>query len=123
MTGETASAGSAPLLAPHQAAVLLDEVIYEQVLACIDLDALHQLEQSLTMTVADFEGDADRAADLAKALVDRALLRIPDDVRRYLHVVGSPFAGCELCDDEAGQADHPAATSAASSRRSTRLRS
>ena len=123
MTGEPHPAGPAPLLAPHQAAVLLDEVIYEQVLACIDLDALHQLEQSLTMTVADFESDADRAADLAKALVDRALLRLPDDVRRYLHVVGSPFAGCELCDDEAGQAARPAATGGASSRRPNRLRS
>ena len=102
MTGEPHPAGAAPLLAPHQAAVLLDQVIYEQVLACIDLEALYQLEQSLTMTVADFEGDGDRAADLAKALVDHALLRIPDDVRRYLHAFGHPpFAGCELC-DEAG---------------------
>jgi hypothetical protein len=106
MTGAPDPAASPPLLAPHQAAVLLDQVIYEQVLACVDLDAMYQLEQSLTMTVADFEGDGDRAADLAKALVDRALLRIPDDVRRYLHAVSgpSPFAGCELCDDEADQA-------------------
>jgi hypothetical protein len=105
MTGAPDPAASPPLLAPHQATVLLDQVIYEQVLACVDLDAMYQLEQSLTMTVADFEGDGDRAADLAKALVDRALLRLPDDVRRYLHAVSSPpFAGCELCDDEADQA-------------------
>lgn len=36
-----------------------------------------------------------------RALVDRALVRIPDDVRRYLHASGRPpFAGCELCDEE-----------------------
>jgi hypothetical protein len=120
VTGEPHPAGSAPLLAPHQAAVLLDQVIYEQVLACIDLEALYQLEQSLTMTVADFEGDGDRAADLAKALVDRALLRLPEDVRRYLHAVsGPPFAGCELCDED--QADH--ASRGAGQRRGARGKS
>jgi hypothetical protein len=119
VTGEVHPAGSAPLLAPHQAAVLLDQVIYEQVLACIDLEALYQVEQSLTMTVADFEGDGDRAADLAKALVDRALLRIPDDVRRYLHAFGHPpFAGCELCDE--AEADQAGRRADAAQRRSTR---
>jgi len=98
---------SAPLMAPHQAAVLLDQVIYEQVFECIDLDALYRLEQSLTMIVADF--DRERAADLAKAIIDRALLRIPDDVRSYLHALGGPpFAGCDLCDeDDPPPADPP----------------
>jgi hypothetical protein len=97
-----------PLVAPHQAAVLLDQVIYEQVLECLDLDAVHRIEQSLTMIVADFEPDADRAGDLAKAIVDRALLRIPDDVRSYLHAVsGPPFADCELCEDEARPRERP----------------
>jgi hypothetical protein len=119
VTGEPHPAASTPLLAPHQAAVLLDEVIYEQVLACIDLEALYQLEQSLTMTVADFEGAGDRAADLASALVDRALLRLPDDVRRYLHAFGHPpFAGCELCDE--AEADRAGRLAAAGPRRSTR---
>jgi hypothetical protein len=120
VTGEPHPAGST-LLAPHQAAVLLDEVIYEQVLACIDLEALYQLEQSLTMTVADFEGAGDRAADLAKALVDRALLRLPDDVRRCLHAFGHPpFAGCELCDEE--EADQAGRLAGAGQRRSTRCK-
>jgi hypothetical protein len=63
------------------------------------------------MTVADFEGNGDRAADLARGLVDRALLRIPDDVRHYLRAFGHPpFAGCELCDEqEAGHAGRGAA--------------
>jgi hypothetical protein len=121
VTGEPHPPGSAPLLAPHQAAVLLDEVIYEQVLACIDLEALYQLEQSLTMTVADFEGGGDRAADRARALVDRALLRIPDDVRRYLHAFGHPsFAGCELCDEE--QADQASRGAGAVPRRGARCK-
>ncbi len=91
--------GSAPLIAPHQAAVLLDQVIYEQVLECVDLDALYRLEQSLTMMVADY--DRDRAGEVAQAIIDRALLRIPDDVRSYLHALGGPpFAGCDLCDEE-----------------------
>jgi hypothetical protein len=99
--------GSAPLIAPHQAAVLLDQLIYEQVFECIDLEALYRVEQSLAMIVADF--DSERAADLARDIIDRALLRIPDDVRSYLHALGGPpFAGCELCDeDEPPPADRP----------------
>jgi hypothetical protein len=98
--------GSAPLLAPHQAEVLLDQVIYEQVLECVDLDALYRLEQSLTMIVADF--DRDRADDIARAIVDRALLRVPDDVRSYLHAIaGPPFDDCELCAEEARDDTRP----------------
>ena len=106
--GPGSAPGSAPLLAPAQAAILLDQVIYEQVLECVDIDALHRLEQSLTMIVADFEGDADRAGDVAKAIIDRALLRIPDDVRSYLHALaGPPFDDCELCAEEAGDDTRP----------------
>ena len=75
MTGEPHPAGPTPLLAPHQAAVLLDQVIYEQVLACIDLEALYQLEQSLTMTVADFEGDAAGVGGMACVVMTRLLRR------------------------------------------------
>ena len=53
-------------------------MIYEQVLACVDLDALHDLEQSLTMLVGDVDGvSPDHAADLVKAMLDRALLGRP----------------------------------------------
>lgn len=109
--------GSAPLIAPHQAAVLLDQVIYEQVLECVDLDALYRLEQSLTMMVADY--DRDRAGEVAQAIIDRALLRLPVDVRSYLHAIaGPPFDGCELCDEE----PRPAAR-ASRPRPATRLKS
>ncbi|HET7505176.1 MAG TPA: hypothetical protein VFK02_29360 [Kofleriaceae bacterium] len=134
-SGPGSPAGSAPgsapgspaLLAPAQAAILLDQVIYEQVLECVDLDALYRLEQSLTMIIADFERDADRAADVAKAIIDRALLRVPDDVRSYLHAfAGPPFDDCELFDvEEAGREPGRRArgAGAAGQRPTARLRS
>jgi hypothetical protein len=92
--------GSGSLLAPHQATLLLDQVIYEQVLECVDLDALYRLEQSLIMIVADY--DRDRAGEIARTIVDRALLRLPDDIRSYLHAfAGPPFDDCELCAEDA----------------------
>jgi hypothetical protein len=70
----------------------------------IDLDALYDLEQSLTLLAGDLDGvSPDHAADLAKAMLDRALLRLPDDMRRYLHAASWPFQGCELCEEEARQ--------------------
>jgi hypothetical protein len=60
----------------------------------------------------DLAGDVDgvspdHAADLAKAMLDRALARIPDDLRRYLRAASWPFQGCELCEEEARQAGRP----------------
>jgi hypothetical protein len=92
-----------PLLSPAQAATLLDQVIYEQVLECIDLDALYRLEQSITMMVGEIDGISDdRICDTATAMLDRALLRLPGDVRRYLRAANWPAQGdCELCEEEA----------------------
>jgi hypothetical protein len=99
-----------PLLTSAQAASLLDQVVYEQVLECIDLDALYRLEQSLTMLVGEVDGvSADRIGELATAMLDRALLRLPDDVRRYLRAADwPPGGGCELCKEEEDEAppDH-----------------
>ena len=67
--------------------ILLDK--RHRVIECIDLDALYRVEQSLTMLVGEIEGiPADRTCDLATAMVDRALLRLPDEVRRYLRSAG-----------------------------------
>lgn len=111
-----------------QTTSLLDQVVYHQVLACVDLDALHNLEQSLTMLAGDLDGvDPDHAADLARAMVDRALLRLPDDMRRYLRTATWPFDGCELCDEEAraareaGGSDAGGTDAGGCPRRSTRL--
>ena len=95
----------APLLAPAQAAALLDQVLDEQVLECVDLEALYRLEQSLILMLGELDGVAcDRAGELARAMIDRALVRLPGDVRDYLRTGGwAPCHGCELCDDEPAQ--------------------
>ncbi len=94
----------APLFTPPQATALLDQVIYEQVLECVDLDALYHLEQSLLLMVSDLQAmPHDRATETTQALLDRCLLRLPDDVRRFLSTgpVSMPFAfdDCALCDN------------------------
>jgi hypothetical protein len=116
----------APLCSPAQAAVLLDEVIYEQVLECVDLAALHRLEQSLATVISDLDGpDSGRGTELATAMLDRALGRLPGELRGYLAAARWPFEGCALCDDD----DHehsPAGAAAAggpSQRRAARLKS
>ncbi|HET7506291.1 MAG TPA: hypothetical protein VFK02_34970 [Kofleriaceae bacterium] len=92
---------AAPLCSPAQAAVLLDEVIYEQVLECVDLGALHRLEQSLQMTISELEGpDSDRGTELASAMLERAFARLPGELRGFLAAARWPFAGCELCEDD-----------------------
>ncbi|MEO7729445.1 MAG: hypothetical protein ABIY55_00625 [Kofleriaceae bacterium] len=74
-----------PLFTPVQAAALLDQLIYEQVLESVDLDALYRLEQSLTMMVGELHGvPFAQATESAKAVLDRCVLRLPDDIRRYL---------------------------------------
>jgi hypothetical protein len=91
-----------PQLGPAQAQTLLDQVIYEQVIECIDLDALCRLEQSLAMMAGELEGvGPDKAGDMATAMLDRALLRLPADLRSYLRLAGLlSTSGCELCDAE-----------------------
>jgi len=92
----------APLLAPAQVQRLLDQVVYERVLDCIDLDALYKLEQSLVMHLGEIDGVADdHIAQHAKVLIDRALLRVPGDARAYLTAAAWPIDGCELCEEEA----------------------
>lgn len=115
-----------PLLTPGQATALLDQIVYEQVLECVDLDALFHVAQSLDSMVGEIisqidrriEGQTggrldgqtggtagDRADDLARSILDRALLRLPDDLRGYLRV--SEYAAredCFLCQAEARQA-------------------
>jgi hypothetical protein len=74
-----------PLFTPSQAAALLDQLIYEQVLESVDLDALYRLEQSLTMMVGELHGvPFAQATESAKAILERCVLRLPDDIRRYL---------------------------------------
>lgn len=86
---------AAPLLPPAHAAMLLDNVIYQQVLECVDLDALYRIEQSLVMQLGDL-GGVDVHVQ-ASTMIDRALLRLPGDLRSYLSAVITPFR-CDLCE-------------------------
>ncbi len=98
-----ATAAESPLVSPAQAALLLDQVIYEQVLECVDVDSLVNLERSLTMMLDELDDVGhDRARALAISMLDRAILRLPDDVRRYLRAAALlSFDDCELCEEEA----------------------
>jgi hypothetical protein len=98
------------MLDPSQTAVLLDHLVYEQVMGCIDLDALFDIEQSITLLTGDLDGvGADRAADLAKVMLDRALARLPDDMRRYLRAARwMSCDGCEICEAEVREATRAA---------------
>ena len=105
MTGQLSPNLSTPLLTPTQAAVLLDQVIYEQVLSCIDLDELYRVGHSLTGMIDELDGvPEDRVGDLARSILDRAILRLPDDLRGYLRVSElSARDACFLCEEEARQ--------------------
>ena len=92
------------MIAPEVASKLLDDVVYERVLGCIDLDALFQFEQELWSIIGETENDDDKIGDLAKEMIDRAFARLPDEPRRY-SVFHGPSDGfgddCELCKQEA----------------------
>lgn len=100
-----------PLLAPEHASRLLDDVLYERVLACVDLEVLFLLETELWLALAQCEiADDEAAKQLAKALIDRALRRLPDEPRRYRLV--RPFdEDCPDCEAELREARSPKRTS------------
>ena len=97
-------ADSQPALAGEQAAALLDRLVYEQVLACIDLDELYRLEQSIAVLAAELDGVAEaQATELARAMLDGALARLPGDVRSYLRAEWIDLTDCPLCEEEAAE--------------------
>jgi hypothetical protein len=90
-----------PLIAPDKAAQLLDDVLYERVLGCVDLAALFTVEFDLWVALSEQEPDAsdEHTRRLAKEMIDRALVRLVHEDRRYAMV--RPFgAECGLCEDE-----------------------
>ena len=88
-----------PLIAADQAGKLLDELVLDRVLGCIDLQALFMVEVDLWVALSECGVANDEDAKLvAKSIIDRALRRVPDDGRRY---PSRPFGmDCDLCDDE-----------------------
>ena len=86
------------MIAPELASKLLDEVLYERVLAFVHLPGLFAFEQELWFELQEL-GVA-KAPDVAKAMVDAALARAIEDPRRYIDI--KPFGmDCDLCDEEA----------------------
>jgi len=118
-----ASPASTPMLDADHAGELLDRVVYEQILECIDLDELCRLEQSLALTAADLPGmNHQRGIELARTMLDRAFRRLPDDIRTYLRAIEAlRCSGCELCEEEAREAR--SARSSTGARRGPRLKS
>ena len=96
-----------PLLTPDQASKLLDEVVYERVLGFVDLEGLFAFERELWNAYDEAEvADELEVPAMVKAMIDRALVRVIDEPRRYLDFCGpaDPFDDCELCEQEAKQA-------------------
>src|SRR5262249_45068442 len=91
-----------PLPTPAPAPVLLDQVIYQQVLECVDLDALFHVAQSLDSMIGEIGGiPDDRIGEHARSMLDRALRRLPDDLRGYLRVTELALReDCVLCQAE-----------------------
>ena len=87
------------MLSPIQASSLLELMIYERVLECIDLDALYRVEQGLMSTVSDVVGvSLEQASYAAKSMIDRSLLRLPSHARSYLRVVEALH--CDDCEGD-----------------------
>jgi hypothetical protein len=105
--GPTAPPGRPPL-SDDEASTLLDGLVYEQVVACVDLDELAALEQTIVLLAGELDGvDPARAAALATAVVDGALHRLPVDIRRYLDAARSLCEDCPLCEEEARASRSP----------------
>lgn len=72
------------MTAPDLASKLLDDVVYQRVLSCIDLESLAMLEQDLWGSIYDTGPSDDESLRIAREMLDRAFARIQADPRRYL---------------------------------------
>ncbi|HMG21202.1 MAG TPA: hypothetical protein VK607_07805 [Kofleriaceae bacterium] len=80
---------------------LLDRMVHDHVMSCIDLDALYRVEQALAVFAADLGGiDPARATALAEALVDRSLQRLPADLRSHLRSADWPLFDVDRCKED-----------------------
>jgi hypothetical protein len=95
-----------PLLTAGQSELLLDQVMFEHVAECVNLDGIYQIERLLEMQLRDLGVVADQAHGVAVAIIDRALLRLSGHVRSYVNAADWPTLGCELCEAEADDDDN-----------------
>lgn len=94
------------MIAPDVAGKLLEDVLYQRVLDCIDLEGLSELEQELWGAVYDTGSSDDESLRIARELLDRAFARIQRDPRRYL----LQFADGSRCERLERAAQEQAAT-------------
>ncbi len=72
------------MITAELAGKLLEDVIYQRVLGCIDLDELSLIEHDLWASLYDLGPSDDEAWQLAREMLDQAFARIQRDPRRYL---------------------------------------
>jgi hypothetical protein len=72
------------VIATDMATKLLDDVIYQRVLSCIDLEELALLEQELWLSVRAVGRDPDESLQHAREMLDRAFARIQSHPHRYV---------------------------------------
>lgn len=100
-----------PVLGPAQIANLLERVVHERVLDAVDLLGVYRLELSIAAMIGDLDGITEaHAAELAAAMIDRAVQRLPDDlrcIRRDDDWLPDPAGCCFLCrgDERAAAAE------------------
>jgi len=97
---------NAPLLPPARAARLIDDVIFARVAELIDLPRLYDLEAMLALQIDNLGVDSDQARAVAKAMIDRALMRIARTSRKWTRWAppqGEAETACEIC----GSPCHP----------------
>jgi hypothetical protein len=90
-------------ISPAMAHKLLERIVYEGVIECIDFDSLARMEDMLAMELCGTsEDDVDKAVAIAKAMIDQAWSEAISDARRYVNIQGhGDGMDCELCDAEA----------------------
>jgi hypothetical protein len=84
------------VIAPADAAKLLEDVIYERVRRHIDLRGLELFEIELFAAMAGLENE-DFACIEARKLIDRALGRFVEDPDRYITFDHADDEDCALC--------------------------
>jgi hypothetical protein len=70
-------------LPPGQTSRLLDDVIFARVAELIDLPRLYDLESTLAAQIDNLGVPGEHARAVAKAMVDRALLRVARTSRKW----------------------------------------
>jgi hypothetical protein len=86
------------VISADHASKLLDHVIYEHVLDCIDLDALYNLEQTLWYALGQSGVPAEDIGDIAHEMIGKALDQVRHDERRELIFGSGEGLDCDLCE-------------------------